>query len=269
MKKHLFLAALAGLLWALPASAAISYTLIKADTTALNSNEMTVAIPTDGVKRMWLDLIAVPLRATDMNSECDTFHVSTDYGAAVHPGGNSYAFFHQDSICTAWVDSVNAIYSASTLELAVKIREALPAAMVTDSTYAIRLSAYAANTEAAVLASVRTSSATSDPASLADSTAIPWTPRASYALSSASAAADTTSIGMVRAARTTPGATEINAIIPFLGSTTFNTHRSVRVDFVNPDNGAPYTGKNTTFSVRVLKGPSLCRLRWVVGMERP
>jgi hypothetical protein len=39
MKKHLFLAALAGLLWALPASAGITYTLIKSDTTALNSNE--------------------------------------------------------------------------------------------------------------------------------------------------------------------------------------------------------------------------------------
>ena len=245
MKKLLVLAAL---LWAVPAVASVEYVVLKSDTLALYAADSSAAVLVTDAKRMWLDISAVPLRGTDMNSECDTMQLSgLADGKVLGSPGVSYASVPSkvDSICTAWVDSVNAIGKAAHLILGIQAREALPVWATTDAGAAI-----SRNQEASAFA---------------DSNFVPWIPSAV----AGTAATDSAAFNRRLPANAGVGSSEIQAIIlPNTG--VWSSQRSVRVPLVDAKTGEPFTAQHASFRWRLLVGPANdpIRLRVVLGFEK-
>lgn len=242
MKKFLVLAALAGLLCAAPALAEVAYVPLKADTVALYAADSSGVIPVSQAKRMWIDISVLPLRGTDMNSECDTVYVRGLADGKQLVGG-SYAFVKQDSICTAWVDSVNAIGKAAHVIFAVEAREVLPLWATTGGTLQT----------ASLAASV-----------YSDSSYIPWNPSAS----TGTAATDSVAFNRRLPGNAAAGSTEIQAIVlPNAG--VWASRRAVRVDLVDTKSGYPFMAQFASFRWRVLVGPAgPVRLLVVLGYEK-
>lgn len=238
MKKSLFLAALAGLLWVLPALAAeIEYETVKSDTVALFAADSSVVMDVEGKSRMWLVFIETPLRGTDMNGECDTTYIKKLADGKLL-AGSSYAFVKLDSVCTAFVDSVNAIIKASTIGIAVQAREVMPVWAITDASYSNR---------------------NLSPSTYADSTYVPWYP--GYSLT------DSVSVNRYPVANASAGSSEIQAVIHPVGGA-WASRRSVRVDLVDAKSGSPFRAKFASFRWRLDSGAGPIRLRVVLGYEK-
>jgi hypothetical protein len=255
----LALLAAVGLALSSQADASVYYTLAKADTVARYAADSSGVMPIDGAERLWLDIVALPLRVTDIASACDTFHIKADADGAL-VGGQSYAYVHMDSVCTAYTDSVNTVANATNLAFAVQAREVLTSQAGTDSTYASRLAAYAALTDPAASATATYIAERSTAAAYADSTVIPWFPRG-YVVG------DSTIINHWSASNAGAGSSEQTAyIMARVGP--WSSKRSVRVEFVTPDNGRPFRAQFASFRWRLIAGPvGSVRLRVVLGRD--
>jgi hypothetical protein len=246
MKKAV-LAVVSCLLYAMSAGAEVKYIEGPEDTVALYAADSTSALLIDGSSRVWLDIIHVPLRYTDIALACDTLHASRDFSGNVIPGG-SYAFMHRDSLCTAYADSVNAVDAVSNIAFAVQAREVLPSRIGTDADNA----------------------SLSSPSAYADSTVIPWIPRSFAPANTATTYlyADSVIINHWASTNAGSGSTEQTAYI-MAKNAGWSSKRSVRVDFSSASNCAPFIAKFASFRWRLIAGPSPTRVRVVVGYSNP
>lgn len=237
----LALLAAVGLSLATPSRAVISSVKVKTDTLALYARDSSAVMDVSRAKRMWLDIIAVPLTCAG----CDS--------AALHAS-----------------DSINAVALTTTIVLAVQAREVLTSAAATDSTYAIRLAADAALTDPAYSATIQHTSEHSTAAAYSDTTVVPWNPHSitvSPGLADNFAANDSVWVNSRGATNDATSSSEIRASIRG-ASGVWSSNRSVRVDFVNPESGAPFVAQLASFRWRELAGPAgYVRLRVVLGME--
>lgn len=266
-----------GLALSTAAFAGIYTTSVKSDTLALYSADSSVVIDVGNAARLWLDIIAVPLTAKDTyRLRCDTTYVSVlAQGKMI--AAQSYAFVKMDSTCTAYndsinaitggqADSVNAVYKVTDLALAVQAREVLSSAAGTDSTYAIRLAADAALTDPAYSATIQYNREHSTAAAYSDSTVIPWNPR-TWRNQATTFASDTFVVNVSGPRNSGAAGNEIHANI-LANNQVYSDKRSVRIDLVSPDNGAPFRAQFASFRWRLIGGPAgYSRFRVVLGRE--
>jgi len=240
MKKFLFLAALAGLLCAAPASAEVNYIPLGSDTVRVTVADSSGVVNVAAAKRMWLVISAVPILKGDLKVPvCDTTGLYDYYGAHV------YTAAQIDSFCDVRVrDSLNILYAAAELSIAVQAREVLPSWAGTDGAPGQRPDNYA----------------------VADSVVVPWFPRA---WTPATQYADSTIYGHWASTSTAVGSREI--LVYIKAATAAGTaNRSVRVDLSSVSNGAPFQARLASFRWRLLTGaaaPGISRLRVVLGYE--
>jgi hypothetical protein len=230
MKKHLFLAALAGLLWAGTASAQTGGVLVKADTLwNQGTPDSSAVVNVSTASRLWLDFTIPP--------------------------GPPYAGYAEDG-----TDTLIVLY--------VQVRERLSSAAGTDSTYAIRLAAQGdvPDADSANVAYRLHQNSWITAAAWSDTTVIPWNPR--FNLISSTTAADSVIVGAVAPTLTTPGSSEFIVNIPIASVAAFGSVvRSVRVDLINVLTGAPFRAQFADFKWRMVRGPACIKLRVVLGRE--
>jgi hypothetical protein len=286
-------------LWIGSADAAINYTVLKADTLAKYARDSSAVVPMEGVERAWLDISMRPRRpGADFYyfPACDTTwsHHLDEAHHATHvvwlSGGQSWSLKMIDSIGAAQSlnadslayyatytsvhlkfasDSIAAVDKAARISLAVQAREVMTSYSGTDSTYASRLTAQAANTAPAYTANRLYITERSTAAAYSDSTVIPWFPRSNaVVMAVAGVGQDTSSVNNTQPGNAAIGSSEQAAyILPNVGAWT--NLRSVRVEFINPTTGQPFRAKFASFRWRMIEGPDIARFRVVLGTYTP
>jgi hypothetical protein len=182
---------------------------------------------------------------------------------AVHSADSS-AVVNVSNAARLWLDFIippgpacaNCAYSASTdtaVVLMVEAREILNAGAGTDS----------------VAVGTQIGSQTNNPAAFSDSTVIPWIPAVSGSGANGVAAADT-ALAVNGIAPTIYGRAsyQFKVVIPtrFIAGGV-QSRRVVRLDLINPTNGAPFRTQFSQFKWYMVAGPACTRLRVVLGME--